>query len=84
MVDEQSACLQGVPRQGLPSDHFQLNRFDGPEDPSYVAVRDEIVRMYRERVMEVQRTADRKANDPYNRSFPMLTSIQQQPQEDVS
>ena len=48
VVDEHSACLQGIPRQGLPSDHFQLNRFTAPDDPCYVAVRNQILQFYNE------------------------------------
>lgn len=62
MVDEHSACLQGVPRQALPSDHFQLNRFSGPDDPCYIAVKDQVLQMYARRLAEAQNTGDRESN----------------------
>ncbi|KAI4191398.1 MAG: hypothetical protein LQ348_003532 [Seirophora lacunosa] len=46
VVDEHSGCLDGHPKLGLASDHFQLNKFPSPEDSNYRLVCEEIVRMF--------------------------------------
>ncbi|KAH7400986.1 hypothetical protein DE146DRAFT_677647 [Phaeosphaeria sp. MPI-PUGE-AT-0046c] len=46
IVDQTSATLDGHRRYGLELDHFSLNKFDKPDNPSYVQVRAEIVRFY--------------------------------------
>ena len=60
VVDEPSACLQGICREGLPSDHFQLNRFMDPEDPCYIAVKNQILQMFTEKSADLKRAAIRK------------------------
>ncbi|EPS42862.1 hypothetical protein H072_3143 [Dactylellina haptotyla CBS 200.50] len=42
VVDEHSACLDGFERIGLGLNHFQINKFDGPDDGYYKTVRDQI------------------------------------------
>lgn len=38
MVDETSGTLLGRRRQGLPLDHFNMNKFWGSEDGNFVTV----------------------------------------------
>ncbi|KAK4158894.1 hypothetical protein QBC43DRAFT_273523 [Cladorrhinum sp. PSN259] len=45
VVDEQSGSLHGHRNQGLPLDHFNLNKFTGPQDGNYTAVRFQLVKM---------------------------------------
>jgi hypothetical protein len=44
-VNEDSGRLPGHLGQGLPLDHFNLNKFKGPEDGNFSRVRSEIVKM---------------------------------------
>ena len=37
-MGETSACIDGYRKMPLPTDHFKINKFRGPEDPSYNAV----------------------------------------------
>ena len=38
IVEEDSATIDGVARQGLESDHFHLHKFSSGDDPKYVRV----------------------------------------------
>ena len=44
VVDEESACIDQH-RHGLDSDHLGLNKYSGPEDPSFVRVSEEIAQI---------------------------------------
>lgn len=44
-VTETSAVLQGHHFEGLPVDHFELNRFDGPDDGNFRKVARELKKM---------------------------------------
>lgn len=37
-MDETSACIDGYRKVPLPTDHFKINKFSGPDDPAYKAV----------------------------------------------
>ncbi|KAF2841729.1 hypothetical protein M501DRAFT_904043, partial [Patellaria atrata CBS 101060] len=45
VVEEDSATILGYNKSSLASDHFQLNKFEGPKDGRYVAVSGEISTM---------------------------------------
>ncbi|KFZ13980.1 hypothetical protein V501_03452 [Pseudogymnoascus sp. VKM F-4519 (FW-2642)] len=45
VVDETSACIDGHKKISLHTDHFKINKFYGPGDPSFLRVYPEIVRM---------------------------------------
>ncbi|PWY81718.1 TPR-like protein [Aspergillus sclerotioniger CBS 115572] len=42
VVEETSACITGLKRFPLQSDHLALNKFQGPDDRSFLSVSDEI------------------------------------------
>ena len=48
VIDEESGCLEGHPKLGLPLDHFRLNKFSNPEDGNFKFVRHEVERMVAE------------------------------------
>lgn len=37
-MSEKSACIDGHHRLGLPTDHLKVNKYDGPDDPSFQSV----------------------------------------------
>lgn len=45
VVDEASGILSGAENQGLPLDHFSMNKFESEEDNNYECVRDQIIDM---------------------------------------
>ncbi|EWC44427.1 hypothetical protein DRE_06795 [Drechslerella stenobrocha 248] len=45
VVDEASGALHGHASEGLPLDHFNLNKYRGPNDINYIRVQREIVSM---------------------------------------
>ncbi|KAK7418752.1 hypothetical protein QQX98_003770 [Neonectria punicea] len=47
VVPEESACIDGHHKMSLPADHFKINKFYGPDDPSFNFVYPEIERMAR-------------------------------------
>ncbi|KAI6082449.1 hypothetical protein F4821DRAFT_215546 [Hypoxylon rubiginosum] len=49
VVDEESAHIPGWDRVGLNADHFKLNKFSGPSDGSFIAVSNEIRKMFVDR-----------------------------------
>ena len=44
-MNETSACIDGHKKISLHTDHFKINKFYGPNDPSFLQVYPEIVRM---------------------------------------
>lgn len=48
VVPEESACIHGHFSESLPADHFKINKFYGPEDPSFQRVYPQIVRIARD------------------------------------
>ncbi|KPM42707.1 hypothetical protein AK830_g3870 [Neonectria ditissima] len=48
VVPEESACIDGHHKMSLPADHFKINKFYGPDDPSFNFVYPEIERMTRD------------------------------------
>ncbi|KAK7582900.1 hypothetical protein V3481_012196 [Fusarium oxysporum f. sp. vasinfectum] len=47
VVPETSACIDGRPKISLHADHFKINKFYGPDDPSFKLAYPEIERMAR-------------------------------------
>ncbi|RYC81153.1 hypothetical protein BFJ63_vAg15952 [Fusarium oxysporum f. sp. narcissi] len=47
VVPETSACIDGHPKISLHADHFKINKFYGPDDPSFKLVYPEVERMAR-------------------------------------
>ncbi|KIL87216.1 hypothetical protein FAVG1_09773 [Fusarium avenaceum] len=45
VVEESSACLAGDERSHLQTDHFNLNKYSGPDDRSFLSVSAEVMRM---------------------------------------
>ncbi|OAP55707.1 hypothetical protein AYL99_09859 [Fonsecaea erecta] len=45
VVPESSACIDGHPKMSLHTDHLKINKFYGPEDPSFQLVYPQILRM---------------------------------------
>jgi len=52
-VDEKSACIDGHRKVPLPTDHLKINKYSGPNDPSYMMVHPVIVEMSRLAVEKV-------------------------------
>ena len=46
-MDEFSGSIDGYDSHGLGLDHFNLNKFSGPDDAYYRSVRNEVVAMLR-------------------------------------
>ncbi|KAK5988191.1 Kinesin light chain-like protein [Cladobotryum mycophilum] len=46
VVSEASACIDGCPRISLQADHLMMNKYSRPDDRSFLAVSEEIYRMY--------------------------------------
>jgi hypothetical protein len=42
VVEERSACLDGVEAIGIGADHFQMNKFTSPSDGYFKLVRNQI------------------------------------------
>ena len=59
-MDEISACIDGYRKVPLPTDHFKINKYSGPDDPSYLAVYPLVVDMAQNAVRVVQDRLDRK------------------------
>lgn len=59
VVEEKSACIDGHRKEALPTDHFKINKYEGPEDPSYRIVSPIIWEMTKNAVEKVQRRLDR-------------------------
>lgn len=45
VVDEVSSCIEGFPRFGLAADHFNIHRYNGPNDGNFQIVREELARL---------------------------------------
>ncbi|ROV88121.1 hypothetical protein VMCG_10440 [Cytospora schulzeri] len=45
VVDETSGTLSCAQKQGMPLDHFRMNKFEGEQDNNYECVRDQIIDM---------------------------------------
>ncbi|KAL9071941.1 MAG: hypothetical protein Q9161_003873 [Pseudevernia consocians] len=58
VVDETSACIDGYRKVPLPTDHLKINKFSGPDDPSYLAVYPLIVDMAQKAGQKVQDRRD--------------------------
>ena len=52
-MDEKSACIDGHRKVPLPTDHLKINKYSGPNDPSYMMVHPIIVDMSRQAVEKV-------------------------------
>ena len=59
-MDETSACIDGHRKVPLPTDHLKINKFSGPDDPSYTVVSPVIVRMAQDANSVVQGRMNRK------------------------
>lgn len=59
-MEETSACIDGYRKVPLPTDHLKINKYSGPDDPSYVAVYPLIVDMAQKAVRVVQGRLNRK------------------------
>ena len=60
VVDETSACIDGYLKVPLPTDHFKINKFTGPDDPAYEKVYPLIMDMAQKAVQVVQGRLSRK------------------------
>ncbi|KAH7094910.1 hypothetical protein FB567DRAFT_556321 [Paraphoma chrysanthemicola] len=58
VVDQKSATIDGHHKYGLESDHFSLNKFDGPSNSNYVQVLAEIRRFYTTALLRVAQSND--------------------------
>ncbi|KAK0510326.1 hypothetical protein JMJ35_007720 [Cladonia borealis] len=54
VVDETSACIDGYRKVPLPTDHFKINKFSGPDDPAYNAVYPLVMDMAQKAIRVVQ------------------------------
>ncbi|KAI9778778.1 MAG: hypothetical protein M1839_007868 [Geoglossum umbratile] len=54
VVDERSACIDGHPKLGLPTNHLMINKYQGPEDIVYKYVYPKIVEMAADAVGKVR------------------------------
>lgn len=59
VVEEASACIPGLDRIGLYTDHFKINKFRSPEDRSFLQVSAEIHKMHLAAKGVVRRRQDR-------------------------
>ena len=59
VVDEQSACIDGYEKVPLPTDHIKINKYAGPEDPSYMLVFPKLVAIASTAVEAVQKRLKR-------------------------
>lgn len=62
VVDEKSACIDGHRKVPLSTDHLKINKYSGPDDPSYIAVYPLIVHMAQDAILIVQGRMNRKLN----------------------
>lgn len=65
-MPEVSACINGHFSKSLPADHFKINKFYGPEDPSFQRVYPEVVRIARDAEKNLKR---RRANNHDSLSY---------------
>ncbi|KAI6080516.1 hypothetical protein F4821DRAFT_55383 [Hypoxylon rubiginosum] len=90
VVDEESAHIPGWDRVGLNADHFKLNKFSGPSDGSFIAVSNEIRKMFvgRGSVLKRRKSDTEKSHFmvPFgcNKNFVGRESILQQLLEKIS
>ena len=63
LVEEDSACFLGRPKQQLDAPHVMMNKFQGPEDENFKLVSGSIKKMVREakRITAAQREGERKS-----------------------
>lgn len=59
-MPEASACIDGHRKIALDTDHFKINKFFGPDDPSFKLIYPEIVRMAQNAKAKVNRRRDPK------------------------
>jgi hypothetical protein len=59
VVEERSACIDGHRKEALPTDHLKINKYEGPEDPSYKIVYPIIREMTKNAMEKVQRRLSR-------------------------
>ncbi len=59
-MPEASACIDGHRKIALDTDHFKINKFFGPDDPSFKLIYPEIVRMAQNAKAKVNRRWDPK------------------------
>ena len=59
-MGETSACIDGCRKVPLPTDRLKINKYSGPNDPSYVQVYPFIVDMAQQAVRVVQDRLNRK------------------------
>lgn len=64
VVNEKSACIDGHRKVGLPTDHLKINKYCGPEDPSYQYVYPIIMEMAESAVEKVQHRLYRMCMQP--------------------
>ncbi|KAL9134421.1 MAG: hypothetical protein Q9175_004391 [Cornicularia normoerica] len=63
VVDETSACIDGYRKVPLPADHLKINKYSGPDDPSYVAVYPLIIDMAQKAFRVVQSRLNQIPNE---------------------
>jgi hypothetical protein len=64
VVEEKSACIDGYRREALNTDHFKINKYAGPDDPSYKTVYPIVVGWAKNAVEIVQRRFHREWTCP--------------------
>ncbi|KAH7085259.1 hypothetical protein BKA63DRAFT_499273 [Paraphoma chrysanthemicola] len=79
VVDRKSATLDGHRKYGLESDHFSLNKFDGPNNSNYIQVLAEIRRFYDTALVRVAQSthASEMQHIAGNATTPALASHQE-------
>ncbi|KAI0539978.1 hypothetical protein GGR58DRAFT_512001 [Xylaria digitata] len=62
VVEEESAHIPGWGREPLHTDHFALNKFEGPDDRSFRIVSNEVYNMYTNRKSVIERRTTRSCH----------------------
>lgn len=59
-MDEASACIDGFPRNGLSTDHLEMNKFDGCENKNFNSIFHAVRRMTKNAEALVERRRNGK------------------------
>ncbi|KAL1962274.1 hypothetical protein VTN77DRAFT_9864 [Rasamsonia byssochlamydoides] len=70
VVDKASGCIDGYPNYGLGLDHFQLNKFPGPDNIYYRRVARELRLLYEKRGSKLRNRLDRVPISTQEQSLP--------------
>jgi hypothetical protein len=69
VVDEKSACIDGHRNEQLHTNHFEINKYYGHDDPSYRKVYPVIVEMTKNAVEKVHDRLHRTCIMPHEASY---------------